>query len=172
MKNNQDYVYLGKILKPFSYKGELKIFIEDLYIDYFLDINTIFIDIQGSYTPFAIKSSSKNKSNIFRISLDGIDSESLAKALKGNDIYIQKKLISKEVFQKNKNYIFIDYKLYDNNLFIGKVIEVIQNKNQVLVKVVFNEKNILIPLVDEFIIKIDKDKKKLIMNLPEGLKDL
>ena len=30
---NQDCIYLGKVLKPFSYKGELKIYIKDFYID-------------------------------------------------------------------------------------------------------------------------------------------
>ena len=49
---------------------------------------------------------------------------------------------------------------------------IIENKNQDLFEVIVNEKRILIPIVDEFVVNIDNDNKKIIMNLPEGLTDL
>ena len=169
---NQDCIYLGKILKPFSYKGELKIYIEDFYIDQIKELDSFLLKIQGSYIPFTIKAITKNKSNIFRIFLDGIDSEDLAKKLTGIEIYSENNLIKSENLKTNKNYIFIDFVIYNNNSIIGKVIDIIENKNQDLFVVVFNEKRILIPLVDEFVVKIDNDNKKILMNLPEGLTDL
>ena len=169
---NQDCIYLGKILKPFSYKGELKIYIEDFYIDQIKELDSFLLKIQGSYIPFTIKAITKNKSNIFRISLDGIDSEDLAKKLTGIEIYSENNLIKSENLKTNKNYIFMDFVIYNNNSIIGKIIDIIENKNQDLFVVVFNEKRILIPLVDEFVVKIDNDNKKILMNLPEGLTDL
>ena len=170
--DNQDCIYLGKILKPFSYKGELKIYIEDFYIDQIKELDSFLLKIQGSYIPFTIKAITKNKSNIFRIFLDGIDSEDLAKKLADVEIYADNNLIKTEVLEKKNNYIFIDYVIYNNNVIIGKIIDIIENENQDLFEVVFNEKRILIPLVDEFIVNIDNDNKKIIMNLPEGLTDL
>jgi 16S rRNA processing protein RimM len=169
---NQDCIYLGKILKPFSYKGELKIYIEDFYIDQIKELDSFLLKIQGSYIPFTIKAITKNKSNIFRISLDGIDSEDLAKKLTGIEIYSDNNLIKSKNLETNKNYFFIDFVIYNNNSIIGKIIDIIENKNQDLFVVVFNEKRILIPLVDEFVVKIDNDNKKILMNLPEGLTDL
>jgi len=168
---NQDCIYLGKILKPFSYKGELKIYIEDFYIDQIKELDSFLLKIQGSYIPFTIKAITKNKSNIFRISLDGIDSEDLAKKLVGVEIYTENNLIKNEA-EKNNNYIFVDYVIYNNNSIIGKIIDIVENKNQDLFEVVVNEKRILIPIVDEFVVNIDNDNKKIIMNLPEGLTDL
>ena len=169
---NQDGIYLGKILKPFSYKGELKIYIEDFYIDQIKELDSFLLKIQGSYIPFTIKAITKNKSNIFRISLDGINSEDLAKKLAGVEIYIENNLIKSEVLEKNDNYIFIGHVIYNNNSIIGKIIDIIENKNQDLFEVVVNEKRILIPIVDEFVVNIDNDNKKIIMNLPKGLTDL
>ena len=169
---NQDCIYLGKILKPFSYKGELKIYIEDFYIDQIKELDSFLLKIQGSYIPFTIKAITKNKSNIFRISLDGIDSEDLAKKLTGIEIYSENNLIKSENSKTNKNYIFIDFVIYNNNSIIGKIIDIIENKNQDLFEVIVNEKRILIPIVDEFVVNIDNDNKKIIMNLPEGLTDL
>ena len=170
--DNQDCIYLGKILKPFSYKGELKIYIEDFYIDQIKELDSFLLKIQGSYIPFTIKAITKNKSNIFRIILDGIDSEDLAKKLADVEIYAENNLIKREVLEKKNNYIFIDYVIYNNNAIIGKIIDIIENENQDLFEVVFNEKRILIPLVDEFVVNIDNDNKKIIMNLPEGLTNL
>ena len=170
--DNQDCIYLGKILKPFSYKGELKIYIEDFYIDQIKELDSFLLKIQGSYIPFTIKAITKNKSNIFRIILDGIDSEDLAKKLADVEIYAENNLIKREVLEKKNNYIFIDYVIYNNNAIIGKIIDIIENENQDLLEVVFNEKRILIPLVDEFVVNIDNDNKKIIMNLPEGLTNL
>ena len=170
--DSQDCIYLGKILKPFSYKGELKIYIEDFYIDQIKELDSFLLKIQGSYIPFTIKAITKNKSNIFRIILDGIDSENLAKKLADVEIYAENNLIKREVLEKKNNYIFIDYVIYNNNSIIGKIIDIIENENQDLFEVVFNEKRILIPLVDEFVVNIDNDNKKIIMNLPEGLTDL
>ena len=170
--DNQDCICLGKILKPFSYKGELKIYIEDFYIDQIKELDSFLLKIQGSYIPFTIKAITKNKSNIFRIFLDGIDSEDLAKKLADVEIYADNNLIKTEVLEKKNNYIFIDYVIYNNNVIIGKIIDIIENENQDLFEVVFNEKRILIPLVDEFVVNIDNDNKKIIMNLPDGLTDL
>ena len=170
--DNQDCIYLGKILKPFSYKGELKIYIEDFYIDQIKELDSFLLKIQGSYIPFTIKAITKNKSNIFRIILDGIDSEDLAKKFTGIEIYTENNLIKSVVLEKNNNYIFIDYVIYNNNAIIGKIIDIIENENQDLLEVVFNKKRILIPLVDEFVVNIDNDNKKIIMNLPEGLTNL
>ena len=170
--DNQDCTCLGKILKPFSYKGELKIYIEDFYIDQIKELDSFLLKIQGSYIPFTIKAITKNKSNIFRIFLDGIDSEDLAKKLADVEIYADNNLIKTEVLEKKNNYIFIDYVIYNNNVIIGKIIDIIENENQDLFEVVFNEKRILIPLVDEFVVNIDNDNKKIIMNLPDGLTDL
>ena len=106
---NQDCIYLGKILKPFSYKGELKIYIEDFYTDQIKGLNSFLLKVQGSYIPFTIKAITKNKSNIFRISLDGIDSEDLAKKFAGVEIYTENNLIKSAILEKNNNYFFIDY---------------------------------------------------------------
>ena len=81
-------------------------------------------------------------------------------------------MIKSEVIEKNNNYIFVDYVIYNKNSIIGKIIDIVENKNQDLFEVVVNEKRILIPIVDEFVVNIDNDNKKIIMNLPVGLTDL
>ena len=77
-----------KNLKPFSYKGELKIYIEDFYIDQINELDSFLLKVQGSYIPFTIKAITKNKSNI----LESVLMELIRK--------IQQKIAGIEIYTK------------------------------------------------------------------------
>jgi 16S rRNA processing protein RimM len=79
-------------------------------------------------------------------------------ALKPNQLY-QDKIIG---------YLTID----QNECELGQVIDLMISKEQTLLKVDHNGDEVLIPFVEEFIIKIDKRKKILYLDLPDGLIDL
>ena len=56
---------------------------------------------------------------------------------------------------------------------IGIIKEVNDQTSQPIVKINTNEnKEVMIPLVDDFLIKLERNKKKIIFNLPQGLIDL
>ena len=56
---------------------------------------------------------------------------------------------------------------------LGIVTEIIQNPGQWLLNVSSPEgRNMLIPLHEDFIVKIDKVKKILVMDIPEGLTEI
>jgi len=55
---------------------------------------------------------------------------------------------------------------------IGVIENIIENPGQLILSVKNGEREILIPLVEEFIADISKKKKELVLNLPEGLLDL
>ena len=56
---------------------------------------------------------------------------------------------------------------------IGIIKEVNDQTSQPVVKINTNEnKEVMIPLVDDFLIKLERNKKKIIFNLLQGLIDL
>jgi 16S rRNA processing protein RimM len=55
---------------------------------------------------------------------------------------------------------------------IGKVLKVNDQTSQPIIVVINNNSEIMIPLVDDFLIDINRDKKTLTFNLPEGLTTL
>jgi 16S rRNA processing protein RimM len=55
---------------------------------------------------------------------------------------------------------------------LGKVIEVIEQPHQVLCRIDFNGKEALIPLHEGTIVKVDKKKLQVIVELPEGLLEI
>ena len=55
---------------------------------------------------------------------------------------------------------------------IGSLVKVMDLPRQSLLQITFGDKEILIPLVDEVIVKVDRKKKELHIRAPEGLIDI
>ena len=161
-----DLQYLGEFIKLFSFKGEIILY-SDSTISIIENLDTIFIDIDGAFVPFQIKKSKSHKKNIFRLLLEGISSESEAKDLLKKSVYI-----NKLENQDNINNIVDNFNVYNNNEYLGIVISTINKTGQTIIEVKMKEKIVLIPFVDEFIVKINYDLSKIDMILPDGLLDI
>ena len=161
-----DLQYLGEFIKLFSFKGEIILY-SDSTISLIENLDTIFIDIDGAFVPFQIKKSKSHKKNIFRVLLEGISSESEAKDFLKKSVYI-----NKLENQNNINNIVDNFNIYNNNEYLGIVVSTINKTGQTIVEVKMSKKTVLIPFVDEFIVEINYEEKKIQMILPEGLLDI
>ena len=161
-----DLQYLGEFIKLFSFKGEIILY-SDNTISLIENLDTIFIDIDGAFVPFQVKKSKSHKKNIFRVLLEGINSESEAKDFLKKSVYI-----NKLENQDNINNIVDNFNVYNNNEYLGIVISTINKTGQTIIEVKMKEKIVLIPFVDEFIVEINYDLNKIDMILPDGLLDI
>ena len=134
---------------------------------------SILLRINSSLVPFKIKSLKNQKKNIYRISFNSIDSENKAEKLRNVEIYCEKNQLSEEDFNASETKQLIGYKLIDiNKKHIGEIVNIINNYQQDLIEVMYIEKKLLIPYVDEMIIQIDHNEKVIEMELPDGILDL
>ena len=81
--------------------------------------------------------------------------------------------VSEEDFNTSETKQLIGYRLIDiNKKHIGEIVNIINNYQQDLIEVMYIEKKLLIPYVDEMIIQINHDEKVIEMELPDGILDL
>jgi 16S rRNA processing protein RimM len=73
---------------------------------------------------------------------------------------------------KSSNLSMLGYMLYDKEQALSEIREVIEQPHQVLAKIIYKEKEMLIPINEAFIVKMDAKHKKIILDLPEGLLDI
>ena len=169
----QDCYYLGKIVSKFSFKGEILL---KLGIDRnsSLKFKSIFIEIDKILVPFSILKMSLHKTSLLKIKFEGIDNEKLADSLLKKEAFLPLKDLPKLEGQKFYYHEITGFKAEDLKYGkIGIIEEVNDQTSQplVLVKGIDNNQ-IMIPLVDDFLVEILRDKKKIIFNLPEGLINL
>jgi 16S rRNA processing protein RimM len=163
-----ELIKIGKALKTHGYKGHLRIFIDEFYMDDFEEMKVIFID----GLPYFILSKDINSDTQAIISLEEIDSKEKAFLLQGKDIFAKEEdledILEEDPFSEIVGFIIEDRKAGT----IGKVEAVIempqQHLAQVLREVSGKQKEVLIPLNEAYIEKIDKKKNILYIDLPEG----
>ncbi|MEP7079842.1 MAG: ribosome maturation factor RimM [Ginsengibacter sp.] len=166
------YINIGKIVAAHGLNGELLVKHHLGKKKSFSKIQTYFIEEQKEtflpWFPVSEKSKSDDES---LIQLEGIDDRAKALTLVKKQIWIKEKEFN-ELVSADAPISFLGYTLFNENTPVGDVIEVIEQPHQVLCKIMNNEKELLIPVHEDFIKKIDKKKKHLILSLPEGLLEL
>ncbi|WP_132705585.1 ribosome maturation factor RimM [Winogradskyella wandonensis] len=168
-----DCFYLGKIVKKYSFKGELLAKLDTDEPDLYDNLDAIFIDLRGNLVPFFIEASQLHKSDLLRLKFEDVDTEADADALLKSDLYLPLELLPK--LEGNKFYFHevINFTIHDENYGeVGRIVGVNDTTAQALFEVDRNGVEILIPMNDEFIVKVDRPNKTVIVNTPEGLIDL
>jgi 16S rRNA processing protein RimM len=169
----EDCFYLGKIVSKYSFKGELLAKLDTDEPNLYDNLEAIFIDLRGNLVPFFIEASQLHKSDLLRIKFEDVDTESDADALIKTELYLPLDLLPK--LEGNKFYFHevIGYTIKDQNFGDVGILKGINDTTaQALFEIDKDGIEILIPMNDEFIVKVDRDNNTIIVNTPEGLIDL
>ncbi len=166
----EEFVVIGKIIKPHGVKGELKVSVEDAYWEDFNNTKAIFITTLGQKLPYFIKQiQDANHATILK--LEGIDNKETALSLSSMPIFMRDADVSVEVIEEGLTYDFLEGYLVKDKILgeIGNIDEVIELPQQEMAVVIYQNKEVLIPLNEYLIVEVDKESKIVLMDLPEGL---
>jgi len=167
-----EYFKIGKLAATFGTNGQLilrhhlgkKTSLNGLKV-FFIEETT------NSFLPYFISSTKiKNDTEIF-VSVEGIDSKEKARALLKKEVWLDEPAF-KKFAAKTSPISFLGFTIIDNKKELGEVLEVVEQPHQVLCRVVMDGKEVLVPVHENSIEKIDTKNRKLYVNLPEGLLDV
>ena len=169
----EECFYLGKIVKKYSFKGELLAKLDTDEPDLYDNLDAIFIDLRGNLVPFFIESSQLHKSNLLRLKFEVVNTEADADALIKTELYLPLDLLPKLEGDKFYFHEVIGFTIKDKNYGKVGVLKGINDSTaQALFEIDRDGIEILIPMNDEFIVKVDRKNKTIEVNTPEGLIDL
>lgn len=169
----EDCFYLGKIVKKYSFKGELLIKLDTDQPELYEDLEAIFIDVRNTLIPFFIESSQLHKSDLLRVQFEDVTSEADADALIKSEVYLPLEFLPKLEGDKFYFHEVIGFTMVDINYGkVGTIVSINDSTAQALFEVENDGKEILIPMNDEFIDKVDRKAKTIFVKTPEGLIDL
>lgn len=165
--------YVGKIVKKYSFKGELLIKLDTDEPEQFENLESILINLRGNLVPFFIESSQLHKSELLRVKFEEVDTEDDADSLMKSELYLPLSFLPELEDDKFYYHEIIGFKVEDKNFGnVGIISGVNDSTAQALFEIDRNGTEILIPMNDEFIIKVDKPNKTIFVETPEGLIDL
>lgn len=169
----KDCFYLGKIVKKFSFKGEVLAKLDTDEPELYENLDAIFVELRNNLVPFFIESSQFHKSELLRIKFEDVDSEHEADNLLKCDLYLPLELLPKLEGDKFYFHEIIGFKIQDKNFGeVGIITGINDSTAQALFEIDRDGKQVLIPMNDEFISKVDKKNHTIFVDTPEGLIDL
>ncbi|MBA6313488.1 ribosome maturation factor RimM [Cellulophaga baltica] len=168
-----DCFYLGKIVSKYSFKGEVLIKLDTDEPEEYENLESVFISLGNNLIPFFIKKSRLHKSTLLRVRFEEIADESDADRIMGSEIYLPLTLLPKLTGDKFYFHEVIGFTLLDSvHGDIGVIESVNDSTSQALFEALKDGKQLLIPINDEIIIKVDRENKTIHVTTPLGLVDL
>lgn len=171
--HKKDCFYLGKIAKKFSFKGEVLAYLDTDEPELYENLESVLVECNKQLVPFFIENCSLHKNDFLRIRFEDVNDEAEADAIIGNALYLPLKMLPKLSGNKFYFHEVIGFEIEDKRLGVFGIIQSINDSSaQPLFEVLNGDVEILIPMIDQFLVKVDRENKKIIMDLPEGLVEM
>jgi len=170
----EDGILLGKILKPYGYRGFVRVafFISGLENVLFQG-SFIFIEWTEKPVPYTIQEILWDDDKTARVKFEGVENLDSASKLTGRNVILSEKTVPKKLLKNLEPDELTGFKVIDTQKrILGFVTGLNESGRQSILEVNFNEKELLIPFHENLIKKIDAKKKEITVELPEGLLDL
>lgn len=166
----EDVYKIGKFNRPHGINGELLFTFTDNIFDR-VSCDFFICNMDGILVPFFIEEYRFRSDMTALVKLEDIDSEEKAKMFINVEVFFPKKYAdeSSEDDVLSWDY-FIGFSVEDvkyGNL--GVVVDYDDSTINVLLKIDNIGKELLLPAHEDLIIEVDKGKKKLTVQIPEGL---
>lgn len=168
--NKEDCYLLGKITKTHGLKGELAIWLDVDYPEDYEELDSVLLEVKGQLVPHFVEEI-QIRPNKSIIKFEDIDTIEEAQKLVNCDIYLPDDNLP-ELEDDDQFYYheIIDFDVIDEEKGkLGKVMAVYTSERQDLIAMQYEGKEILIPIDDDIVKTVNREKKELYTHLPNGL---
>jgi 16S rRNA processing protein RimM len=167
-----EYFKIGKLVSTFGLKGEL-IMKHNLGKKTSLKgLAAIFIEERKeSFIPWFVESTRIKSDEEIYIKIEGVDLREQAIPLTQKEVWLPETDF-KKYSAKTAPINLLGYEIIEKDRSLGKILEVIEQPHQLLCRLELEGKEVLIPLHEDTIKKIDRKNNRVIVELPEGLLEI
>ncbi len=167
-----EYFKIGKLVAAYGLKGELVLKHVLGKKTSLKGLQTIFIEeTKNSFFPWFIQSAhSKSEEEVY-IKLEGVDSREAAIKLIQKNVWLAEPDF-KKLAAHSAPVNLLGYSVIHEKKSLGPILEVIEQPHQVLCRLEIKSKEVLIPLNERTLQKIDHRKKEIHVELPDGLLEM
>ncbi|MCF6213064.1 MAG: ribosome maturation factor RimM [Flavobacteriaceae bacterium] len=165
--------YLGRISRKHSFKGEVVISLDTDEPELYQNMESVFVALGNTLVPFFIEYSLLQKRNKLRVKFEDINTQTEAEDILNSSVYLPLKFLPKLTGNKFYYHEIIGFKIVDIHKGEVGIIESVNDTTaQILLEIKNGDIEILFPLIDTFLKKIDRTNKEVLVEAPEGLLEM
>lgn len=164
--------FLGKIVKTNGLKGDLSVFLDVDDLNDYADLDSVFVERKRSLVPYFIESI-QIRNNGAVVHFEDVDTLEDAQDLVGSCLYLPLDVLPPLDGNRFYYHEVIGFEVEDiNEGALGVLREINDNSAQAILCIDHpSGKEVMIPLVDQFLVEVDREGRKLKVAAPEGLVD-
>ena len=167
-----EYIHIGKLVAAHGLKGELVLKHALGKRTDFKNAEAIFIEkLKDQYLPYFHQNSIVKNDTETIVKLESVDTKEAAAILVQKKVWLTKNDFEKFV-SKNAPVNLLGFMVFNNKEKLAAVESVIEQPLQILLQITMNSKEVLIPVNEETLKKIDRRKKEVHVVLPDGLLEI
>lgn len=168
--NKNQCLKVGYIAKSFGNRGDLVMVLEVENIDDYSEITWFFIDIGNEVVPFLAEQITIRDDKSLKVKFEDIDTPDQARQYSGCGIFLPVAEVPEKDRNKKNPQTWVGFSVIDQvRGLIGEIDEIIDQKDQLLLSVKKEGKQIYIPAVDTFIKGLDNRNRTIVVNIPDEL---
>ena len=167
-----EYFKIGKIVAAHGLKGELVLKHVMGKKTSLKGLQVVFIeDKKKSFLPWFILSATiKNEEEVY-LALEGVNVREAAIKFIQKELWVPE-IEFKKFAAKSSPVNLLGYSIINEKQNLGVILEVIEQPHQLLCRLEIKSREVLIPLNESSLIKVDHKKKEVQVQLPDGLLDI
>lgn len=165
----EDCLLLGTIGKTRGVRGELVLRVKNPTFEPDENWESLFLQIDGILVPFFISALHAINPDEWIVSFDDYESKEKAVHFVGSDVWIHKDLLQadEDVFGLDELEGFCLTNVRTGR--VGQITGFIDISGNPLFEVSMEGEKLMVPAQDELVEDLDREHRKLLMNLPEGM---
>ncbi|AZA48783.1 16S rRNA processing protein RimM [Chryseobacterium carnipullorum] len=168
----EDCYLLGKITRRHGLAGNVILKLDTDQPELYNKLESIFVEINGLLVPFFIERSAWSKNDALNLAFKN-SSEALVDQSLGKSVYLPLATLPKLTGKQFYYHEIIGFDILDEN---GKECGVIRSVNDQTAQNYFvtnlDGKEVVIPIIKDWILEVDREERFIKMQLPEGLIDV
>lgn len=168
----EDCYLLGKITRRHGLAGNVILKLDTDQPELYTKLDSVFVEINGLLVPFFIAKTAWSKSDSLNIAFKN-STEALVDQSLGKNVYLPLSTLPKLTGKQFYYHEIIGYSILDEN---GNDCGVIRSVNDQTAQTYFvtnlDDKEVVIPMIKDWIIEVNREERFIKMQLPEGLIDV
>jgi 16S rRNA processing protein RimM len=167
-----EYFKIGKFVSAFGVKGEL-ILKHNLGKKTALKgLQALFVEERKErFIPWFVQSTRIKAADEIYVQLADVVTREAAIKLAQKEVWLPEADF-KKFSAKSSPMNLLGYTVVEDGKTLGTILEVLEQPHQMLCRIEINGKEVLIPLHEGTLLKIDKKKSQVAVQLPEGLLEI
>jgi len=173
MITDHDVYKIGSLTRTHGVRGEVAFqFTDDVWDR--VEADYLFLRLDGLLVPFFLEEWRFRSDNVALLKFEDIDSADDARRIVGTEVYFPKDLTPEDLDEEELEWQhFTGFEVWQDDSLLGTVTSVLdQTANVLLVVTTPDDRELLIPAHEDFVLEADHRQRRLLVSIPEELLNL